>query len=492
MNDQKDLDFINDKLYSLDIPNESLKKIMFYFSVLKNVIDFRFPPNFLNYEHPYFKSYNRMEEFLSLARSLNPEFLHQNNAIIYHNDKKFYKYYQTNNDEDGVPYEFKIIDNQESSNPIFKSNYKNTFNISNINPKQTKFDVVLTNKVDFPHSEDSAPNTYEDFYFDYENNFEPDNLDRYYSFYENSQEPVLNYNEIQDYFDENEIQKNERFAIKSFMYSNQMNSIDELEESEENLSDSISATMFYDLKIDIVNKLVASNNWIDFIYNQPIKDLLFSMKKVIKEEDVIRSKSISLPKNIFYYLEIALLALLIVCSVMIICYSVSLKNDELFFRYEGRNESDMFFPILSKSFDTNFLNRVYNIDYSNESVIIADPKKHKKALIGCQMAEVSGFFGIFFFIFVIYMVIRVCRENTKKYQKRELKNEVGLNMCHIVLLFLFTILAVIITLVSEILLIIPVSMKTYAFVHNSIRTQLILNSIMFVSYFLIQIFHFKI
>ena len=109
MDNQDDIDFINNKLYSLDVPNEPIKNIMFYF--------------------PYFSSSKEMENFLILAKSLNPDFLYHHNVIIYFNDKTFYKYYQLNDDQNGKPYEFKIIDAKESLNPLFNSNYQNVFNI---------------------------------------------------------------------------------------------------------------------------------------------------------------------------------------------------------------------------------------------------------------------------------------------------------------------------------------------------------------------------
>ena len=109
MDDQEDLDVINDKLYSLTVPEEDIKKLMFYFSVLNEAIDFEFPKNYLNYDHPFFKAYSDMEFFLSLARTLNPDLLYQNNVIIYYNKKEFYKYYQLNDDQNGITYEFKLV-----------------------------------------------------------------------------------------------------------------------------------------------------------------------------------------------------------------------------------------------------------------------------------------------------------------------------------------------------------------------------------------------
>ena len=66
---------------------------MFYFTVLSEVIDFQFPENYLNYEHPYFQSYSEMEKFLALANSFNPDFLYHNNVIIYYENKNYYKYF---------------------------------------------------------------------------------------------------------------------------------------------------------------------------------------------------------------------------------------------------------------------------------------------------------------------------------------------------------------------------------------------------------------
>lgn len=71
---QEDIDSINHELYSYEVPNDPIKQIMFYFTVIQKIIDFPFPENFINFEHPYFSSYKEMEEFLALSQSLNPEF----------------------------------------------------------------------------------------------------------------------------------------------------------------------------------------------------------------------------------------------------------------------------------------------------------------------------------------------------------------------------------------------------------------------------------
>ena len=128
MNDQTDIDLINKTLYGLDVPNEPIKRIMFYFTVLHDAIDYEFPPNYLNYNNPYFKTYSEMQKFFALAIALKPENLHTNNVLIYYNKKNFYKPNQND-----CRYEFKIIDPKESSDLKFHKNYQNSFNIKNIN-----------------------------------------------------------------------------------------------------------------------------------------------------------------------------------------------------------------------------------------------------------------------------------------------------------------------------------------------------------------------
>lgn len=474
MIDQEDIDSINDKLYSLEVPHEPLKKIMFYFTVLSKVLDIHLPKNYLNYDHPYFKSYNKMEEFLSLARALNPEFLYQNNVIIFHNKKDIYKYYQEGDDKNGIPYEFKVIDPKESLNPLFSQNYENPFNISNVNPKQTKFFLSFTNKVNFPHSEDSEEDAIEDFYCEeeYENQFEPD---------EYRKKSFMGLDEIRDYFDESEIQKN----VQNFAYENQMNSTDELEEDEYELEPS-NITNLYETTVKIKKKLVVTSDWINFIYTEPSKILLLSMKTVIKEDDIVRSKSITLPKNIFFYLEILMLALLICCSVTLFLYAISLQIDSRFHCYEGKNDTFIFFPISAKNL---LQDEKENIDYSNDSFIVPDKKKYKVVSVTNHFSIVSSVLGTVYFIFIIYMWIRVCREDKKEYQTRNMKSEAGLNMCHIVVLIILTVIGVLISIVDGILTIVSLAMKTYDFIHYYMRTQLILNSILFVCYILIQYFY---
>lgn len=522
--DQNGIDLINDKLYSLEVPHEPLKKMMFYFTVLSQVIDLPFPSNYLNYNHPYFQSYERMEEFLSLARALNPECLYQNNVIIFHNKKDIYKYYQTNRDRNDISYEFKVVDPKESLNPLYSKNYENPFNISNIDRKQTEFVLSLTNKVDFPHSEDSEVNTIEDHYLeeeDYGNKFYPDeNYNKPYVYpsenefeadedssnqqykypSQNNFEPDKNYDqplvdnidndennlqqcyqEIKEYFDESEIQKNAETTMQNFAYVNQMNSTDEFDESEEYELEPSSITNFYEKTVKIKCKLIVSKEWINFIYNEPVKDLLVNMKTVIKDEDIVRSKSIVLPKNIYFYLEILMLAILIGCSIVLFIYTISLQTDSRFLRYEGKNNSDsIFFPLSSKD---------NKIDYSNDTFIVPEKKKFKFILASSHLSMVSSIFGVIYFGFIIYMCIRVSREDKKEYKKRSMRNEAGLNMCHVVALIILTIIAVLIALIDEILTIVSLAMKTYVFIHFYVRIQLILNSVMFVSYFLIQFFY---
>lgn len=89
MNDQSDISYINQNLYQLKLPDEPMHTLMFYFKILNSVIDYPFPANFLNYDAPYFKTYNEVKQFMSLANALNPEVLHLNNVLIYYNNKNY-------------------------------------------------------------------------------------------------------------------------------------------------------------------------------------------------------------------------------------------------------------------------------------------------------------------------------------------------------------------------------------------------------------------
>lgn len=435
MIDQQDIDLLNDKFYSLEIPNEPIKMIMFYFTVLNKLIDFQFPRNYLNYEHPYFQSYSEMDEFFTLARILNPEMLHQHNVFIYYNEKNYYKYYQINdkdeNNDYGVQYEFKIVDNEESFNPLFEDNYKNNFNISNINKNETEFEVEIPKKVDFIHLENDSDDSIEEHY------------------------------------------------------------IRDEEENDENKYNLI--------KVKINNKLVVTNDWIDFIYNKPAKNLLYSAKSVDKN-DAIRKKSISLPRNIFFHLTILSLVLLGTCSLVLFSICASLKNNDRFAAYRGKilnetfnkeDENSIVFNYLLLLDENNNINDT-EIDYNNDTIIVPEISKSKKILKGCQFGETSGIFAWFFIVFIIYMTIRIARERRKRYQKSEKRRKVGLNLCHIVLFILLTLLAFILTLVAEIYIGISIAQNTYNFIHSSVRSQLVLNSIVFVAYILIIIFYFKI
>lgn len=502
MDEQQDIELINDKLYSLDIPNEPIKNIMFYFIILNEIIDFPFPENYLNYEHPYFNSYSEMEEFLALAFTFNPKTLHQHNVIIYYNEKKYYKYYRVNPEKNkGIPYEFKIIDKEESLNPLFEDNYKNTFNISNIDKKETEFEIEIPNKVEFLHSENDSEDTIEEHYVHEEeednNQYEVDENDHngdsignineyeYDEYEENDKKTSYHYKDIRKFYDEYDV--NNHHNASKVGYKNQL--FDSENELEDEIDDVFNEIKYSIQKVEIINRLVVTNNWIDYIYNNQIKNLLFNMKTVIKS-DVIREKSISLPRNVFFYLTVIFLVLMGCCASTLLSWCSTLKKDYRFVAYQGNVTQG---NNKKRPNNSNFLDEnITEIDYYNDTVIVPEFKKYKKIHKGCQLGETSGVFGLFFIVFIIYMTIRIAREKKKKYQSKEKRRKVGLNMCHIIIFVLLTLLAFILTLVAEIYICISIAQKTYQFIHVSVRTQLILNSIMFVTYILIILFYFKI
>lgn len=53
-------------------------------------------------------------------------------------------------------------------------------------------------------------------------------------------------------------------------------------------------------KVNIINKLVISKECIDIIYNEPMKKSIKNMKAVLTNDDEVRLKSFSMPKNVFF------------------------------------------------------------------------------------------------------------------------------------------------------------------------------------------------
>lgn len=490
MDHQEEINSINQRLYCVEVQNEPIKKIMFYFTVLKEIIDFPFPENFINYDHPYFTSYEQMENFFSLSRTLDPSFLHQNNVIIFHNEKKYYQYYQRNEDNEGTPYEFNIVDNSESNNPIFNDNYQNVFNISNIDKDQTEFKVKVPYKSSSLHPEnEDIP---EDDYLN-ENDLKNENsingiVDSEYD------RPNMHSNDNKKKKKHKHKQKHKKNKRK-----NHMSSEDELEED-------ISIEEFQIENVKIKYRLIVTNDWIDFIYNQSQKELLPNMKTAIKKDD-IRTKSISLAKNVFFYLEIIMLVLLAACSWGLFSWSTTLKNDKRFSAYKGENnntksnnEKNLLFYELNRInvefkeiFNLLTKNNLYlldeKIDYKNDTIIVPENKKYNKIKKACKLSEVTSIFTTVFLIFLIYMCIRVAREKKKKYQQSK---KAGLNICHFVLFIIIFLITFIIAFVSEIYIFIAISLKTYDFIHVMIRNQIINNSLLFVLYILIVLFYCKI
>lgn len=282
MNDQKDIDLINQKLYSLDVPSEPIKKLMFYFTVLHDVIDYPFPANYLNFNNPYFKTYSEMQKFFALAVALKPENLHVANVIIFYNNKNYYK-----PDQQNCNYEFRVINPKEASDAKFDKNYQNTYNINNINSNEKQFDIKINENIEYPHSEDSS-STPEDYYYGegLEDNYLPDdnNNNPYNSSF------ISNPNKYQDFrkkYNEQIAKKNERKISRSSLYKNQKSSNveNEEEEDEEEINGNVNEVVT--VNVNIVNKLVVSKNWIDYIYNDSMKKNLVNMKHIMADEDEI-------------------------------------------------------------------------------------------------------------------------------------------------------------------------------------------------------------
>ena len=135
---------------------------------------------------------------------------------------------------------------------------------------------------------------------------------------------------------------------------------------------------------------------------------------------------------------------------------------------------------------------------SYETVIVPCKSCYNRLMNGNKMAIVSGSFAIFFIVFIFFMYVFISCEQKKKLNKKRKKNKKkkekkkkiykGLNMIHIIALTLLIIVALIITLVAEILIGIGLTVKQYHFTHCSSVLQIIMNSVDFICYILIILF----
>lgn len=300
MNDQDDVVNINQQLYKLEIPNKPIQTIMYYFTILHNVIDYPFPPNYLNYNTPFFKTYKDVKKFISLSQALSPEFLRLNNVIIYHNNKNFYK-----DDDNNRNYQFRIIDPKYSNSSEFKNNYKNSFNINNIDYNQKQFECSIKNDIEYPHSESSDYSSQENYY--YEDDYQKTNHP-YICSNENLNEQ---YNSIRNNYNEKIVKNNKQ--LKNYLYENQMiGDTSNIEEEEEDIND-VNKNSETIEKINIIHKLVCSTDFINPIYTIPMKKAVYNIKSIIKTEDEVRLKSVSKPKSIYFFLLIFLVVLILGC-----------------------------------------------------------------------------------------------------------------------------------------------------------------------------------
>lgn len=458
MNDQRDIDFINKKLYKVTPQRESVKSIMFYFTILHNIIDYPFPMNYLNFNAPFFKTNKDLKQFIFLAKALNPEFLQINNTLIFYNNKKFYQSRYNIH-----LYEFKVINPSEANSSKFQKNYENSFNIHNIDSNQIQFEVVVPQNTQDPYFESSESENGEEFYYDENNN--NNNSDNPYK--TSNKDVVTDYDDIRKKYNQQIIESHKK---TNYLYENQL-AIDCEDEDENNKElDDIQAI---NEKVNIINMLVCSNEWLDNVYYKPMKKL---MKSVFNNNnDEIRVKSVSFHKNVFFYLLIFLTLIVIACSAVLIYSCATLKNSEKFNELNNNNDSLIQEPI----------------DYNNDTVIVPCKSCYKSIKLGCQMGIVSGEFSIFFIIFVIAMYIGMRIYQSDKCNKNGKRKRKGFNIWHILTLAFLHLTAFVLCAIAEIFIILGLLHHTYFFIHKESRSQLIVNSILLTSIFLYLIFYFK-
>lgn len=122
---------------------------------------------------------------------------------------------------------------------------------------------------------------------------------------------------------------------------------------EEELNEIIQRTDIIE-KVNIINKLVCSKEWINTIYYKPMKKAMRNLKSILEVDDVIRTKNVSMPKNIFFYLLILVVLIIIACACFLIYSTVTLDANEKFLQLND--------PI-NKSVSEK-------IDYNNDTVIV--------------------------------------------------------------------------------------------------------------------------
>lgn len=484
----EDVPLINQQLSTLKVPNEPIQKLMFYFTVLHNVIDFHFHSNYLNFNNPYFPHSTQMEEFLALAKALNPEMLHESNVIIFYDDLNFFNLYETHD----IPNQFRVIDPNDATLKIFHKNYYSPSNVFTIDTRKKSFELLVRSSLDFSQIEDSKEIPHE-------------GLDTESAYYDNNHE-----NQQAEPAYESEITLNDRLSVnvtnfdskhyESYRHTYNQALLAQLEtihvglpprsskssaitgpnsnknpyEEEEDVYQEEES---YVTTVNIMNKLVVTNDWIDYIYNQPLHELMKSLKKITNEEDQIRTRSIKIPFNIYFFLTIVFMLCVFGCSIVMIVKSAQLISNSKF-KELGHTKSSVRCLI------------VKDIDWDDDSVIVPCGKCHHKAHVATSLSIATAVLGIIYILFVFYSWIRQSAETKIESGKIKTKSAT-INIAHILLLINITLAAHILAYVTEGFLIWAYCQHTYWFVRKPILRCLEMNSTIIVCYILIMVLYFK-
>lgn len=482
--EDKYLDKINEYLHARTVPNDSIKKMMFYFKIISNIVDYDFKENFTNYHNPYFKSNEEMNSFVALAQKLNPSDLQSLNVLIICNDKSLY-----NAKDDDPLYEYKIINPKLAKSPQFLENYKNSFNIYNIDTTKNSIVIKENDKLEF-----SEPFSIDENYYDEAVENQPTIDTPATSPPSETPEQAERFEKYRKRFNRKRLKKLEKEDQEHYIIP-----IADEEEEPSNQPNEPKAS-----KAKVMNKLLASSDWIHTIYDTSFTNLYNNMKVMEFEEDRMRTKSITLPRNIFFYLSIVFLIVLFSCACVMINAAKTLNDNDKFWLLGGQNRTSTqsvrsdepnhsFAQILSGALEyvyhQNLLLKT-DINYSNDTVIVQNNHAFYVTKTANDLAITTGVFSIFFVLFICYMWIRVAREQKEALTKKPTKN-VGINLIHVVVLLLFTLVIVVVAIVGEGYAAAGFIIKTYDFIHSKQCLILEMNSIIIVCYVLIFLFYFK-
>lgn len=422
-------DLLNEELKSISIPTSPVQKIMYYFKIIQNINHYQFPPNYLDYDNPYFECTNDYNEFLSLAVSLHPQILNEKKLFVFaNNESDAENVFNHQSISVNLSNQFKLIDiNQSNKNEKSEvaeiPKNENTFIIK----KRINFSDLLTKSL-MHWSQNSNGNDILD-----ENNE-----------FEDEEQSTSNENICADLNSDDLANPPESVTLKTF------------------------------------HQLIASNEWTNYVYYEPLKYLLNTYQMTLNSKDSIRQSSIKLKRNVFFYLTILMLVIIFCCSIPLSVLASGFMDNDKFLEYGGINVTEY---RNKKKNNIAFSSNQEN----NETEIIVNRHEFNIIRISMWFTVTSAVCGFVFIIFIFYLVCRVRKENNTKANI----NKVGLKLCHVCTVIIFDLVIFLFSLVAEALLSYCTCTGEYEFITTTSLHCVLLNTFLIVCYILVIVFYFK-